>query len=93
MENLQCGSQNHHVCHIAWLKAYLHYLCKTSVKPRVRPLGEPLDRVNQVARKSQYGIELNCGGLKKHGKLIIVMKLHIIVNIIIITVIIINIIT
>ena len=24
MENLQCGSQNHHVCHIAWLKAYLH---------------------------------------------------------------------
>ena len=26
MENLQCGSQNHHVCHIAWLKAYLHYL-------------------------------------------------------------------
>ena len=23
MENLQCGSQNHHVCHIAWLKAYL----------------------------------------------------------------------
>ena len=26
MENLQCGSQNHHVCHIAWLKAYLHHL-------------------------------------------------------------------
>ena len=26
MENSQCGSQNHHVCHIAWLKAYLHYL-------------------------------------------------------------------
>ena len=26
MENLLYGSQNHHVCHIAWLKAYLHYL-------------------------------------------------------------------
>ena len=25
MENLQCGSQNHHVSHIARLKAHLHY--------------------------------------------------------------------
>ena len=31
MENLQCGSQNHHVGHIAWLKAYLHYLWWMSI--------------------------------------------------------------
>ena len=26
MENWQCVNQNHHVCHIAWLKVYLHCL-------------------------------------------------------------------
>ena len=33
MENLQCGSQNHHACHIAWLSVKNE--CQMSVKNEI----------------------------------------------------------